>query len=159
MVFLYPYKTLMGQILVFSLLPPPPTLPFLLNPQFARSDVAISCQSSDKTMGVTMEIQHVVCYPWRVSGHEFSVPQSLTVEPRYSDLHWYVSVFRNPHPEPNSPRPPTGLMSDTLVYSIIIPIIPFKLEQMGYRKVSGRVGWLLFAYVCYSLSAVGIPLI
>lgn len=39
-----------------------------------------------------------------------------------------------------------GLMSDTLVYSIIIPIIPFKLEQMGYKKVSGRIGWLLFAY-------------
>lgn len=39
-----------------------------------------------------------------------------------------------------------GLMSDSLVYSIIIPIIPFKLEQMGYRNISGRVGWLLFAY-------------
>lgn len=41
-------------------------------------------------------------------------------------------------------------MSDTIVYSIIIPIMPFRLEKMGYHHISSRLGWLLFAYVCYS---------
>lgn len=39
-----------------------------------------------------------------------------------------------------------GMMTDTIVYSIIIPIMPFKLHQMGFENVSGRVGWLLFAF-------------
>jgi DHA1 family solute carrier family 18 vesicular amine transporter 1/2 len=41
-----------------------------------------------------------------------------------------------------------GLMSDTIVYSLVIPVMPFKLKQMGYEKISSDVGWLLFAYVC-----------
>ncbi|KAF9646088.1 MFS general substrate transporter [Thelephora ganbajun] len=39
-----------------------------------------------------------------------------------------------------------GLMSDTLVYSIIIPIIPFRLQGLRYHHISSRLGWLLFAY-------------
>ena len=40
-----------------------------------------------------------------------------------------------------------GIAIDLLVYSIIIPVIPFQLEQLGYEGVSGLAGWLLFAYV------------
>ena len=40
-----------------------------------------------------------------------------------------------------------GITTDLLVYSIIIPVLPFQLEHLGYNGVSGLVGWLLFAYV------------
>ncbi|KAI0733937.1 MFS general substrate transporter [Fomitopsis betulina] len=40
----------------------------------------------------------------------------------------------------------TGVTTDLLVYSLIVPIIPFQLEGLGYSGVSGLVGWLLFAY-------------
>ncbi|KAI0935830.1 hypothetical protein AcW1_000241 [Taiwanofungus camphoratus] len=39
-----------------------------------------------------------------------------------------------------------GVTTDSLVYSIIVPIIPFQLEHLGYNGVSALVGWLLFAY-------------
>ena len=40
-----------------------------------------------------------------------------------------------------------GVTTDILVYSMIVPIIPFRLQGLGYDGVSGLVGWLLFAYV------------
>lgn len=43
----------------------------------------------------------------------------------------------------------SGVMTDLLVYSIVIPVLPFQLEHLGYTKVSSLVGWLLFAYVCF----------
>ncbi|KAI0762569.1 MFS general substrate transporter [Fomes fomentarius] len=40
-----------------------------------------------------------------------------------------------------------GVTTDILVYSMIVPIVPFRLEELGYHsEVSGLVGWLLFAY-------------
>jgi DHA1 family solute carrier family 18 vesicular amine transporter 1/2 len=39
-------------------------------------------------------------------------------------------------------------MTDISVYSIIIPVLPFRLEALGYSGVSSLVGWLLFAFVC-----------
>ncbi|RPD81570.1 MFS general substrate transporter [Lentinus tigrinus ALCF2SS1-7] len=39
-----------------------------------------------------------------------------------------------------------GVTTDILVYSMIVPIIPFRLQSLGYEGVSGLVGWLLFAY-------------
>ncbi|KAI4522902.1 MFS general substrate transporter [Schizophyllum commune Loenen D] len=39
-----------------------------------------------------------------------------------------------------------GITTDLLVYSIIIPVLPFQLQELGYSGVSGLVGWLLFAY-------------
>ncbi|KAF8446288.1 MFS general substrate transporter [Boletus edulis BED1] len=39
-----------------------------------------------------------------------------------------------------------GITTDLLVYSIIIPVIPFQLERLGFHSVSARTGWLLFAY-------------
>lgn len=41
-----------------------------------------------------------------------------------------------------------GIMTDLLVYSIVIPVLPFQLERLGYSNISGLVGWLLFGYVC-----------
>ncbi|KAF5337175.1 hypothetical protein D9611_003430 [Ephemerocybe angulata] len=40
----------------------------------------------------------------------------------------------------------SGIAIDLLVYSIIIPVIPFQLEHLGYENVSALTGWLLFAY-------------
>lgn len=33
------------------------------------------------------------------------------------------------------------------VYSIVIPVLPFHLEKLGYTGISARLGWILFAYV------------
>ncbi|KAI0078476.1 MFS general substrate transporter [Panus rudis PR-1116 ss-1] len=39
-----------------------------------------------------------------------------------------------------------GITTDLLVYSIIVPVLPFQLESLDYHGVSSLVGWLLFAY-------------
>ncbi|KAH9927461.1 MFS general substrate transporter [Epithele typhae] len=39
-----------------------------------------------------------------------------------------------------------GVFVDILIYSLIVPVIPFRLQDLGYDGVSGLVGWLLFAY-------------
>ncbi|CCM06621.1 uncharacterized protein FIBRA_08901 [Fibroporia radiculosa] len=39
-----------------------------------------------------------------------------------------------------------GILSDWTVYSVIVPVIPFQIERMGYSDVSGLTGWLLFAF-------------
>ncbi|KAJ6519322.1 major facilitator superfamily domain-containing protein [Mycena sanguinolenta] len=39
-----------------------------------------------------------------------------------------------------------GVATDLLVYSIIVPVMPFQLERLGYHSVSALTGWLLFAY-------------
>ncbi|EGO02763.1 hypothetical protein SERLA73DRAFT_176125 [Serpula lacrymans var. lacrymans S7.3] len=39
-----------------------------------------------------------------------------------------------------------GITTDLLVYSIIIPVLPFQLEHLGYHQVSALTGWLLCAY-------------
>ncbi|KAF9243771.1 MFS general substrate transporter [Melanogaster broomeanus] len=39
-----------------------------------------------------------------------------------------------------------GITTDLLVYSIIIPVIPFQLENLGFHGVSALTGWLLCAY-------------
>lgn len=40
-----------------------------------------------------------------------------------------------------------GITVDYLIYTIIIPIMPFHLEALGYSEISALVGYLLFAYV------------
>ena len=30
---------------------------------------------------------------------------------------------------------------------MIVPVLPFRLQDLGYSDVSSLVGWLLFAYV------------
>ncbi|KAI1786300.1 MFS general substrate transporter [Ganoderma leucocontextum] len=39
-----------------------------------------------------------------------------------------------------------SITTDILVYSMIVPVIPFRLQDLGYTDVSSLVGWLLFAY-------------
>ncbi|KAJ8468454.1 hypothetical protein ONZ45_g17237 [Pleurotus djamor] len=39
-----------------------------------------------------------------------------------------------------------GIATDLLVYSIVIPVLPFHLTELGYDGVSALVGWLLFGY-------------
>ena len=41
----------------------------------------------------------------------------------------------------------SGITADYLIYTIIIPIMPFHLEALGYSEISALVGYLLFAYV------------
>ncbi|KAJ7071382.1 MFS general substrate transporter [Mycena amicta] len=40
-----------------------------------------------------------------------------------------------------------GIATDLVVYSIVVPVVPFQLERLGYHSVSALAGWLLFAYV------------
>lgn len=49
----------------------------------------------------------------------------------------------------------SGVTVDLLVYSIVIPVLPFQLEHLGYSSngVSALVGWLLFAYVSLAFFA------
>ncbi|XP_006454567.1 hypothetical protein AGABI2DRAFT_214792, partial [Agaricus bisporus var. bisporus H97] len=53
-----------------------------------------------------------------------------------------------------------GVAVDVIVYSIIIPVIPFQLEHLGYTGISALSGWLLFAYVncLFSLAPTTIPI-
>ncbi|KAF8499074.1 MFS general substrate transporter [Russula emetica] len=39
-----------------------------------------------------------------------------------------------------------GITTDFLIYSIIIPVMPFHLQALGYTDISALVGYLLFAY-------------
>ncbi|KAK0200813.1 major facilitator superfamily domain-containing protein [Desarmillaria ectypa] len=39
-----------------------------------------------------------------------------------------------------------GIATDLLVYSMVIPVVPFQLEKLGYKDVASLTGWLLFAY-------------
>lgn len=38
-------------------------------------------------------------------------------------------------------------MTDLLVYSVVIPVIPFQLEALGYSSPSALTAYLLLAYV------------
>ena len=42
-----------------------------------------------------------------------------------------------------------GITTDFLIYSIIIPVMPFHLQALGYSEseIPTLVGYLLFAYV------------
>ncbi|PBK85793.1 MFS general substrate transporter [Armillaria gallica] len=39
-----------------------------------------------------------------------------------------------------------GVATDLLVYSMVIPVVPFQLEKLGYKHPASLTGWLLFAY-------------
>ena len=44
-------------------------------------------------------------------------------------------------------RLPSAFTTDFLIYSIIIPVMTFHLQDLGYSEISALVGYLLFAYV------------
>ncbi|WVQ75008.1 hypothetical protein IAR50_004616 [Cryptococcus sp. DSM 104548] len=39
-----------------------------------------------------------------------------------------------------------GTSTDILTYTIVVPVLPYRLQEMGYTDVSGLTAWLLFAY-------------
>ena len=39
-----------------------------------------------------------------------------------------------------------GIAIDLLVYSVVIPVMPFQLERLQYSNVAALTGWLLFAF-------------
>lgn len=45
----------------------------------------------------------------------------------------------------------SGIGTDLIVYSILVPVLPFQLEKLGYSGVSVRTSWLLFSYVSLSV--------
>ena len=40
-----------------------------------------------------------------------------------------------------------GINTDLIVYSVVVPVIPFRLQALGYKDVSSLLGGLLLAYV------------
>ncbi|KAI6133361.1 MFS general substrate transporter [Pisolithus croceorrhizus] len=54
---------------------------------------------------------------------------------RWRSSIWFVTAVVN-----------LGITTDLLVYSVIIPVIPFQLENLHYQGVSALTGWLLCAY-------------
>ncbi|KAI0047648.1 MFS general substrate transporter [Auriscalpium vulgare] len=39
-----------------------------------------------------------------------------------------------------------GITTDLIIYSVVIPVLPFHLQGLGYSGVSALVGYMLFAY-------------
>jgi len=39
-----------------------------------------------------------------------------------------------------------GLLTDMALYSLIVPVVPFRLAELGYDNVSALTGWLVAAY-------------
>ncbi|GAA5920225.1 hypothetical protein JCM5296_000392 [Sporobolomyces johnsonii] len=39
-----------------------------------------------------------------------------------------------------------GILVDLSSYSIAVPVIPFRLEQLGYTDIGAKTGWLVAAY-------------
>ncbi|KAI0271635.1 MFS general substrate transporter [Gloeopeniophorella convolvens] len=67
-----------------------------------------------------------------------TVPKSLRSRPpglRWRASSWFITLVVG-----------MGITTDFLVYSIIIPVMPFHLHALHYSGVSALVGYLLFAY-------------
>lgn len=39
-----------------------------------------------------------------------------------------------------------GVLVDLSSYSLVVPVVPFRLEALGYDDVGGKTGWLVAAY-------------
>ena len=39
-----------------------------------------------------------------------------------------------------------SLMTDIALYGLIVPVVPYRLREMGYEDVASRTGWLIAAY-------------
>jgi len=53
----------------------------------------------------------------------------------------------------------TGILTDLLVYSVIIPVIPYQLVALGYDGIGAKISWLLVAFVRLTMSLDCISLI
>lgn len=58
-----------------------------------------------------------------------------------------VFIFQDIRPPEAYTRPGTGLFTDLIVYTLIIPVIPYRLETLGYTGIGAKVSWLLVAFV------------
>ncbi|WVQ96081.1 hypothetical protein IAU59_003182 [Kwoniella sp. CBS 9459] len=50
-----------------------------------------------------------------------------------------------------------GSMTEALCYMIAVPVIPFRLEDLGYNNISSRASWFLFAF-CTSMAFFTFPI-
>ncbi|KAK8849598.1 hypothetical protein IAR55_004933 [Kwoniella newhampshirensis] len=41
-----------------------------------------------------------------------------------------------------------GATTDVLTYTIVVPVLPYRLQALNYTNVSALTSWLLFAYSC-----------
>ncbi|KPV72222.1 uncharacterized protein RHOBADRAFT_3987, partial [Rhodotorula graminis WP1] len=39
-----------------------------------------------------------------------------------------------------------GVLVDLSSYSLVVPVVPFRLEALGYDDIGGKTGWLVAAY-------------
>ncbi|WVQ95955.1 hypothetical protein IAU59_003054 [Kwoniella sp. CBS 9459] len=39
-----------------------------------------------------------------------------------------------------------GVLTDILTYTIVVPVLPYRLQSLGYKNISALTSWLLFAY-------------
>ncbi|GAA5855560.1 hypothetical protein JCM9279_005121 [Rhodotorula babjevae] len=39
-----------------------------------------------------------------------------------------------------------GILVDLSAYSLVVPVVPFRLEALGYDDIGGKTGWLVAAY-------------
>lgn len=46
-----------------------------------------------------------------------------------------------------------AILVDMSSYSLVVPVVPFRLEALGYSDVSGKTGWLVAAYAAGLIAA------
>ncbi|KAF9024728.1 MFS general substrate transporter [Hymenopellis radicata] len=63
---------------------------------------------------------------------------------RWRSSYWFVTLVV--WLDSSAKLDDTGILTDLIVYSIIVPVIPFQLEKLGYTHISTLTGWLMFAY-------------
>ncbi|KAK4048805.1 hypothetical protein OIV83_004571 [Microbotryomycetes sp. JL201] len=54
---------------------------------------------------------------------------------RYRSSTWYIALTIW-----------LGLVVDTAGYGLVVPVIPYRLQELGYGSISSRTGWLVAAY-------------
>ncbi|BGP39370.1 hypothetical protein JCM10449v2_003308 [Rhodotorula kratochvilovae] len=54
---------------------------------------------------------------------------------RYRSSTWYIAFAVG-----------WGVLVDLSSYSLVVPVVPFRLEALGYDDIGGKTGWLVAAY-------------
>jgi MFS family permease len=68
-------------------------------------------------------------------------PSALAV--RISPFLCTVAVFRHTR---LTIVDPSAVLVDLSSYSLAVPVIPFRLQALGYGDIGGKTGWLVSAY-------------
>jgi hypothetical protein len=79
------------------------------------------------------------------------VPPKLETKSWNSCNVWYFYSLRSCRGLEAHMGSETGILTDQLVYSLIIPVIPYQLEALGYGGIGAKVSWLLVAFVRSSI--------